>query len=103
MDSLLFVPNFTDLVDTIYPQIKQYSTIYKFSIGLYANFGKYKKEDAVWLPMRQLSTKDQKDTDSNNYRSPYTNKSNFYENARYPHSTKINDPQYGVIPILMDF
>ena len=25
----------------------------------------------VWLPMRQLSTKDQNDTDINNYRSPY--------------------------------
>ena len=32
---------------------------------------KYKKEDVVWLPMRQLSTKDQNDTDINNYRSPY--------------------------------
>ena len=31
----------------------------------------YKKEDVVWLPMRQLPTKDQNDTDINNYRSPY--------------------------------
>ena len=31
----------------------------------------YKKEDVVLLPMRQLSTKDQNDTDINNYRSPY--------------------------------
>ena len=30
-----------------------------------------KKEDVVWLPMRQLSTRDQNDTDINNYRSPY--------------------------------
>ena len=29
----------------------------------------YKKEDVVLLPMRQLSTKDQNDTDINNYRS----------------------------------
>ena len=27
----------------------------------------YKKEDVVWLPMRQLSTRDQNDTDINNY------------------------------------
>ena len=32
-------------------------TLYKF----------YKKEDVVWLPMRQLSTKDQNDTDINNF------------------------------------
>ena len=29
------------------------------------------KKDVVWLPMRQLSTKDQNDTDIDNYRSPY--------------------------------
>ena len=32
----------------------------------------YKKEDVVLLQMRQLSTKDQNDTDINNYRSPYS-------------------------------
>ena len=31
----------------------------------------YKKEDVVWLPMRQLSTKDKNDTDMHSYRSPY--------------------------------
>ena len=31
----------------------------------------YKKEDVVWLPMRQLSTRDKNNTDINNYRSPY--------------------------------
>ena len=31
----------------------------------------YKKEDVVWLPMRQLSTRDQNDTDINSYRSTY--------------------------------
>ena len=31
----------------------------------------YKKEDEILLPMRQLSTKDQNDTDIDNYRSPY--------------------------------
>ena len=31
---------------------------------------KKKKKDVVWLPMRQLSTRDQNDTDINNYRSP---------------------------------
>ena len=30
-----------------------------------------KKENMVWLPMRQLSTRDQNDTEINNYRSPY--------------------------------
>ena len=30
-----------------------------------------KKEDVVWLPMSQLSTRDQNDTEINNYRSPY--------------------------------
>ena len=32
----------------------------------------YKKEDVVWLPMRRLSTRDQNDTDINNYSSPYS-------------------------------
>ena len=31
----------------------------------------YKKEDVVLLPMRQLSTRDQNDTDINNYKSSY--------------------------------
>ena len=38
---------------------------------LYHRFVIIKKEDVVWLPMRQLSTRDQNDTDINNYRSAY--------------------------------
>ena len=34
-------------------------------------FLRYKKEEVVWLPMRQLSTRDQNDTEINNYKSPY--------------------------------
>ena len=42
-------------------------------VKLSKSFRQYKKEDVVWLPKRQLSTKDQNDTDINNYtcRSPY--------------------------------
>ena len=41
------------------------------SLNLLQKFINYKTEDVVWLPMRQLYTRDQNDTEINNYRSQY--------------------------------
>ena len=48
--------------------VKKYNTVV---LPIYCVYLTYKKEEVVWLPMRQLSTKDQNETDINNYRSVY--------------------------------
>ena len=45
--------------------------IVKWLIKFFLTSNQYKKEDVVWLPMRQLSTRNQNDTDINNCRWPY--------------------------------
>ena len=49
------------------------------------NHAMYKKEDVVWLPMRQLSTKDQNDTELTTigHRTALNNKQSSYRIVNY--------------------
>ena len=54
------------IVDLVQLLVIMYMNVYLKKISYI-----YIKEDVVWMPTRQLSTRDQNDTEIINYRLPY--------------------------------